>query len=327
MTDDLERRTAMLLLLPDLMVTEAWPALWRRLAALQVDIVALTSAQLAPAQLATLYSGSAVKPHNRGRPVTSLGWRIGGLDMSVPLVVRSRLPVDLVGLLDQWKGPSGYGLRADGDLREVWPAANRCMSLLHSPDNRELMWRDVRLLFGTGTAERIRTGPAGAPVPAEAVSHLRMYLPMSQERHPYDIVVRTLIRGATLLAYDGRLDTAADRDAYAAIVDRLAALRGALNETRPDEVFAVATAGLAEVGRMLPSRAPAPLVDDADFATEVLRSSRAALLAALRALTDPSTWSEAVAVQVIEVADRCGLHLDPWERHRLSVALAFAPRS
>lgn len=329
-TEDRWRRTGLLLLLPDLMVSGAWPALWQRLTALDVHAVAVTATKLSPATMARLYAGSTVKPQNGRRPATSLGWRIGTLDMSIPVVLRTPYEVDLNRVLDRWKGASAYGRRGPGDLREVWPAANRCMSLVHSPDDTDQLWRDLRMLFGDRTAERLRTGPDTPPLPPDCVAWLRMYRPLADERHPYDIVLRTMIRGLTLLAYDAR-GAGLLRDDLDGLIRTLLALRSTLDRTAADperrgDLLPLLSEGLAGAHGPLAAAALRLGAGDTGGHERVWLARRVALAGALDLLADPDGWCEQLAVEVTEVLDVNALVTDRWEQHLLGCALAFAPR-
>jgi hypothetical protein len=282
--------------------------------------------------MAAIYAGSPIKPHNRSRPATSLGWRLGSLDMSVPLVLRAGHDVDLTELLDRWKGPSGYGLRGAGDLRQVWPSANRCVSLVHSPDSRELLLRDVAVLFGEQVVRRLDSGEEIPAMSADSVSQLRMYRPMADEPHPYDIALRTLVRGMALLGYDARLDTLPQRQVYERQIARILAFRQQLTaslaagHTVPDQTFPLVVGELERVRRALPLQPPRAWADAAaQWQDRLLRARRGALVAVLQGLTDPVRWSETAAEEVIDVFAGNGLAMEPWERHLLGTALAFGP--
>ncbi len=66
---DTPSRSAWLVLLPDLVRNErTWKSMVRRLAPLQLRVVGATALIMRRNLYASLYAGSVVKQHNRGRP-------------------------------------------------------------------------------------------------------------------------------------------------------------------------------------------------------------------------------------------------------------------
>lgn len=311
------RQYGLLVLLPDLVRSErAWSAIVRRVAPLRLTVVAATALQLRRDQYSALYAGSVVKQHNRGRASAAwLGQQLAQLDMSIPLLVRTPLPVDLTALLTEWKGPSGYGTRNAGDLREASATSDRCVSLFHTCDSAAELYKDAMICYGEELVTGLLQGRPARSVPLESVLALRLYVPADDEPHPYDLVLRTLVRGIALLAFDALIDlpcwVAQDR------VQKALGERARLAALRDRAVLGELPTALAAVSAQLPA-AGARVTGPA-----VLVQHRSVLLELLHRLGDVDQWGAELAAGLIDACRANGLYLDVWERHRLTTALVF----
>lgn len=318
-------RHALLVLLPDLMVDpDAWEGLVRRLEPLRLDVVAVTACRLRPHQFGSLYAGSVVKQQGRGR--VSAGWlgqQLAALDMSVPLLVRTPLPIALTELITEWKGPSGYGARHRGDLRELGPASDRCASLFHTADSAAEAERDASLFFGRELTARLLSGHRRRHSPLTVVPQLRMYLPPGTEPHPYDLVMRCLLRGLTLLGHDALLPASGREPAADRAGQLVVELRRRLVHERGSRLVEVLHDGLGPVAEAV-CRLDGLLPDAVD--RDRVSRARADLLAALGVLSRPASWGIGTGSDVAAVFAANGLHLDAWEEHRLATATTFFPR-
>ena len=160
----MERNVGLLVLMPDAMVVDVWDALATRLAPLRLEVLATTAVILRPPLLSALYSHGTFKqaPAAGRRPSSWLSHELGSLDMAIPAVVRTPLDIDLPGLFDAWKGGSSYRSRRPGDLRGISPAAQRCFSVLHTPDDTAQTVSDITTLFGPVTAAAVASPRARA---------------------------------------------------------------------------------------------------------------------------------------------------------------------
>ncbi|BBA95571.1 hypothetical protein RVR_480 [Actinacidiphila reveromycinica] len=305
---ELGRNVGLFVLMPDAMVVDAWDALAERLAPLRLDVLATTALMLRPPTLAALYAhGTFKKPPAAGRrPGAWLSYELGALDMAIPAVVRTPYDVDLPGLFDAWKGGSSHDGRRAGDLRAVSPAAQRCFSVLHTPDDAAQTALDVRTLFGEATAAAVGGADAVARCSVADLRRLRMPGIPRGGSEPYGMVRGCAARAAALLAYDHLL---APSRPWSRFADRCASAAGSA------EPWSVAVAGLAAE---LPP-APRP----AGPGTMAGTRPRAALHDALAALLDPASYRPETSQVVERAFDDNDLFLDGWERHMLRVALSF----
>jgi len=325
-TSPIGRNTALLVLMPDAMALDLWAPLDRRLAPLRLEVVATTARLLRPPVLAALYAHGTFKQPRSGRaPSSWLSHELAALDMAVPAVVRTSHDIDLAGLLDSWKGPSAYAARHPGDLRSLSPAAHRCFSVLHTPDDAAQTALDVTTLFGDATLRALADPGLPARCTLAELRRLRMPGALREASHPYDIVHRCVTRAAALLAYDHLVRPSARWSAFAercatawsepggrwsAFAERCATACG-----QPGGRWA-AIAG--ELSGGLPA-SPAPAEGRA--AGEI--RSRLDLHEALRQLLTPDDYGPDSCSEIERTFEANDLFLDGWERHTLRVALSF----
>ena len=318
--------TALVAVLPDMVQHGVWDALGRRLAAAAVEIVATTVIRVSPDDVIRLYARNHRDGATRRPPEsTHLSMELFSLDATVPVLLRTRLPgVDLVDVIARWKGESAHGRRRPGDLRSVAPSADRCLSLLHAPDDRPGLHHDGRVLFGPMFDRLLERGPDRS-IDAAAVARLRHHCPPAQEPHPWDILLRSIVRGLTLLALDAHLEPSGEAAAVAA---ELEALRLTVASTGPQRTRSEVMAALG-TAHALVSRVPPPAVwgvnDDplTRAKTEALGHRRLELHQAVQLMTQLDLFSGSLADHVEEALLSNDLVLDPWERHRLKAAVVF----
>src|SRR5206468_4111557 len=93
-----------------------------------------------------------------GREMTR---RLLALDNCLALLVAGRVSdEDVSRLLHDLKGQSSFLQRKPGSLRDLSASADRCMSLIHTPDNAVEAARDAALFFSIVDADPTR-GPRG----------------------------------------------------------------------------------------------------------------------------------------------------------------------
>jgi hypothetical protein len=309
------RHRGLIVLMPDAMRQDVWGPLARRLRPLCLEVVATTALMLRPPTLSALYANGKVKQQRPSRsPSAWLSFDLAALDMSIVAVVATPLDIDLPRVLDDWKGPSHFGTRREGDLRSVSMSSHRCLSLLHTPDNAGETTRDIRLLLGAATHEHLDDGKPGR-CRFEDLQRLRMYRPPAADQHPYGIVYRCLARAAAVLAYDHLLRPSPEWSAFA---DRCDEVCRQSNPDSPEEVVARLEADTRALLADLPTP-PRPAPDRSPV--EVGR--RMLLVDALTQLLSPIGYGPECAVDVLTAFEANDLYLDPWERHLLQVALSF----
>lgn len=318
--------TALVAVLPDMVQHGVWDALGRRLATAAVEIVATTVTRVSPDDVIRLYAGNRKDSSSLRRPEsTNLSIELFSLDATVPVVLRTRLPgVDLVDIIARWKGQSAYGRRRPGDLRSVAPSADRCLSLLHAPDDRMGLRHDGRVLFGPVFDQLVERGPDRS-IDMAAVSRLRHHCPPGQAPHPWDILLRSIVRSLTLLAVDAHL---APSEEAAAVAAELESLRLTVASTRPRQTRTEVVAAL-RTAQVLVGRVPPPAVRcfDGDpliqARYEALGHRRRELHRAVDLVTRPDLFAGSLADHLEATLLANHLVLDPWERHRLKAAVVF----
>jgi hypothetical protein len=321
-----DRATALVAVLPDMVQHGVWEALGTRLAAGAVEIVAATVTRVRPDDVIRLYAGNHHDRVASRRPEsTNLSIELFSLDATVPVLLRTGLPgVDLVDLITKWKGDSAHGRRRLGDLRSVAPAADRCLSLLHAPDDRSALRHDGRVLFGPIFDRLIEERP-DRPIDVAAIARVRHYCPPAQEVHPWDIVFRSIVRGLTLLGVDARVEPSAETAAAAV---ELESTRRAVASERPEKTRSTVIAALRDANAVVSGLDPPVIRRVAGDALieaqgETLDHRRRELRRAIELLTRPDLFCGPLADHVEETLLSNHLVLDAWEQHRLKSAIVF----
>lgn len=320
------RAYAPLVLLPDMMRQRLWKPLAERLACLSVQIVAVTPVQLWPDQVVRLYRHNTPRPGHRAADSAWLSTNLFALDGCHFVLLRTSLPdIQLVKTLRQWKGASSYLHRADGDLRGISDIADRCCSVLHTPDDEQMMVRVIEeFLHGETGLQALHAGSDRA-IGWDDVERLRSYVPMDEEQHPIDIVARSLSRALTLLWIDLHLTPVPK---LRSVIDRFEAQRAAMFGLRRRELqqrFADAMhechAAMQAVPRPTLRIEPGSAFEG--FMSRQIARSRTALHELTMLLTLPDAYDARLARMAVDVLRANSLFLDPWEEHRLTTSLAF----
>jgi len=133
--------------------------------------------------------------------------------------------------------------------------------------------------------------------------------------HPYDLMLRCLVRGIALLSFDARTEipewTTGGR------VEEALEVRGRLAAGRGKAVLEELPAALDAMTPILPP-AGSEITGDASIVHH-----RRALLNVLWAICRITAWSPELAVRLIDELAANELHVDPWERHRIMTAMTF----
>ncbi|WP_113704619.1 hypothetical protein [Nonomuraea lactucae] len=312
----LPRNTAFVVVMPDAMAQDLWGALATRMGPLRLQVLAASSLVLRPPLLSALYAHGTFKQPRPGRATSSwLSHAAAELDSSVAAVVRTPFDVDLPGLLDAWKGPSTFGRRRPGDLRSVAPAAHRCHSVLHTPDNAEQAAKDVVALLGEETLEEVVSSDAPERCRFDRLRRLRMPSELRAAPHPYDVVIRCLVRAAAVLAYDHATVPSREWTEFADLTERV---RDELGVVPPGSVADAWWSAASMLAVRLPSPprpAPGPPRGRAGALPE--------LHGVLRRLLAPERYDAVTGLAVESAFHTHDLFLNPWERHTLRIALSF----
>lgn len=321
-------QVGLLILLPDLMRQDVWVPLWDRLNLIPLEVVATTVVCLDPEDVVRLYSSNRRRdPANSRVDGLWLAPQMFAVDMSIGIVFRTSLDgTNLTALLEHWKGSSRHAARRKGDLRSVSPIADACSSLIHSPETAEELGKDLSLLFAGGAAWHwLGEAPAKRATSIQDISDLRAYVVPGEEGHPYDIVLRTILRSAALLAQDGHLRASPSAEAAHAAVR---AKRGELAFLAPRSIRSAFVDALSELAPILNSIAPPLPVPSSDgplgrAQLERLVQNRLALQRMASLLTDSAAFGAPLARLTVNTMASNGLWLDDWERHRLLATISL----
>ena len=318
---------AFVVFLPDAVRLILWPDIASMLAPLDVEVVALAPVVLTHDRYISLYRTNLLVENEPERlPQRWLGPNYFCLDMSIGALLRSRRPdVSLQPAIRQMKGKTRYAECLPGTIRNLSPTADRCFSFIHAPDNLEELRRQSSLFFAPLSVAEILAQPADRQITFESLSQLRLYIELTAEPHPYDLLMRTLQRALAVLAWDGRLAPAHEAEFALAELGRgrteLAACRGrqardatvsVLDGLRP-LIEAIQEPRLRNVTHM----------PDADLAGSRLVHARLELRQAITVLAAPERLDAWDGPRLTEILLANDVFLDPWERHRLSILCGY----
>ena len=186
------------LILPDALAQGLVPAIGRYLAQYDLHPVAVSAEVLGENHRAVLYDhGIRSKYSQSGRMYGPKMTRsLLALDNCLAVLVTGGAPdQDVSQLLHCLKGQSSFLQSKPGSIRDLSYLSDRCMSLIHTPDDAVEGARDAALFFPTvcGNAKR---GPR--ELDWDFVPACRAWAVPSPHQSRYSIVVRTILRCAAL---------------------------------------------------------------------------------------------------------------------------------
>ncbi|MEV8537104.1 hypothetical protein [Streptomyces sp. NPDC051211] len=306
---------AVVVLLPDTLLAGGIPALGESLAALGARPARVRSVRLDPGHAAAFYRGRPrSKSSEKGRRFGSILTRnLFALDSSLVVLLRQHTDPAEEGSLSRrlhdLKGPSAYLQLRPDSLRALSRTSDRCLSLVHTPDDAEDAAATAALFFDTPPAT------AGAdPLAACAdeawsvVEDCRSLLPVSFDTSRYAIVACSLLRCVALSLADGTPRPPAGLDRLLQARRTLAGWLGEKPATAPAEERARFDRLADDLGR------PGPAL-----ATTVAPEYAAAVHALLALPEYDLEWADFVVAEFT----RHGLHLNDFEIHALSTLMTF----
>ena len=318
----------MILWLPDMMVQDRWEEAAHYIGDAGWWIAALAVVPTSPALVALIYTKSRLAiPEADRLDSTWLGPALFERDMSIAtVVVRKEAVGSLTEALERTKGTSAYPRRTSAAMRSVSPISNRCMSLLHTPEDHSDLVRTAGLIFCGDLLERIRRGEDERSLDLADVARIRGYRGMAQERDPYEILSRTAQRILTLLYADRHLVV---RQEFHVLATTIAAEQRDLGDStgraRRDQAHANMD-GWRSAVKALPPVEPAALVPAGpadDHAHKRLVGRRRELFRCLEILLNPPSYDARTAEMVLADLRDNGLYVGEWEAHRLMAAMVF----
>ncbi|MGC5330422.1 hypothetical protein [Micromonospora sp. DT62] len=198
---------AVVVVLPDALLSGGVPGIGRILTGLGARPVRVRSVRLDAADAVAFYRGrprskSSVKGRQFGGLLTR---RLFELDSSLVVLLRGEGHGSLTRRLHDVKGPSAYLQQRPGSLRAASRFADRCLSLVHTPDDAEDAAMTADRFFAdppaTATADNLRRY---APDEAwEIVQQCRTVPPLTLATSRYAVVPQALLRCVALTLADG----------------------------------------------------------------------------------------------------------------------------
>ena len=186
---------------PDLLAQGLVPALLNKLAARGVRVVGAMPYAFSPPAATELYAGRIT--HQRHESRKHSGWlnpRMFAAGPSLILFLRSDGPGTLlVNRIREMKGSSRLGEHTPDQLRSLSPLTDRGFSLVHSPDDIEGVMHELGIVLGARAMAEVLV-PERPSVRSEEIVSILPFVPLSAERHPFDILPRVIAQVASLCA-------------------------------------------------------------------------------------------------------------------------------
>lgn len=184
----------LLVILPDALRQGLVPATGQRLARLGLYPTAARSVVMGQHDYDVLYadlarSKGSASGRRYGPPLTCALFE---LDNSLAVLLRGAVGTDVPQMLHDVKGPSSYLLRRPDGLRMISPLEDRCMSLIHTPDDWRQTVQHAEHFFPAAAlkAAEFATSDLGWSL----LDHCRNYLGPQDARSRYEVAVRLLAR-------------------------------------------------------------------------------------------------------------------------------------
>lgn len=210
-TDEWPEHLAVMVLLPDVLRSGGIERVGRSIALSGVRPVRVASVRLDASHAATMYRGrTRAKTSAKGRVFGGiLTRRLFALDSSLVVLLRRDRDAAAETDLSQWlhdvKGPSAFLQLRPDSLRALSRSSDRCLSLVHTPDDARDAADTAALFFRDPAAQDSIDGLAGCSDAQRwtLVRDCRAMLPLSFDTSRYAIVVCSLLRCVALSLADG----------------------------------------------------------------------------------------------------------------------------
>jgi hypothetical protein len=278
------------------------------------------------AEITLLYAGRVTHRSRKGRMHS--GWlspRLYGLGTSLLLVLKSRVGAPPFQYrISKVKGISRYGEHTEAHVRGMSKISDRCLSLIHTPDNYEGFFHLAELVVGSeGTAAALH--PEREPIAEEQLATLINKPDLKDEIHPFDLIFRLIEQAAILLRVDPRVKipprilNTVFRE-VAAARDRLARLSE--SQQLEDETWN-ALSKLQPALADLTSRQLQPVAEIESWPKLKFSNAMLELCRVLQEMCERKTFNTLLSHDLVEIFRRVQLPLDAWEEQRLHVLAAF----
>lgn len=200
-----------MVILPDALRQQLVPGIGAYLGARGLVPLAVRSVLLSTRDTEAMYGGQlrAKTSESGRRHGPALTSRLFALDNSLVVLLRGEPGTDVPRVVHDLKGPSSYLQRRPGSLRVLSDIEDRCMSLVHTPDDREQTDAHARHFFPA-------LPPAGTDVlDWELVADCRSLLTPDPRASRYAAAVRLLLRVVSVCSAHGLLTAQSEPIAHA----------------------------------------------------------------------------------------------------------------
>ena len=323
-------RLGLLTATPDLVAAGLLPSLVERLAANGLRPVAAMPRVYTSAETFMLYDGKPTHPRSDRSRLHSnwLAPRLFTGGVSLVLLLRSDAPRgDAQMALCAIKGGSGYRQALEMQLRAISASCDRCLSLVHCPDDAVGVAHELRLLFGDSLADWT-TSSAALNRPTLPIEWLPNLVPSQAEEIARTGVLEAwpelLRRGVCLLAADPL--SGVDTELAASLGVGFDSSRAMATRAEGEAVAPTLWRSLALLKPLLEQlhqqcvRALNVPVDPRGFARAAARAtlSRILLAACSDRPVDPT-----LSASLVSALASVGSPPSYWEEQRLHVAAAY----
>jgi hypothetical protein len=278
------------------------------------------------AEITSLYAGRVTHKSRKGRMHS--GWlspRLYEMGTSILLVLRSRAETPpLQDRIRHDKGISRYGEHTEEHVRGLSRISDRCLSLIHTPDNYEGFFHLAHLVIGSeGTAASLQ--PDREAITEDQLATLISKPDLKDESHPFDLLFRLIQQGVVLLTADPRVkiplqflktllrEIVAERNRVAKI---------ASSQELEDETW-ISLSKLQPALASLTAQQFATNVDIASWPELKFHNATLELCRVMQEMCERESFNTMLSHDVIEVFRRSQLPLDRWDEHRLHILAAF----
>lgn len=314
-SDRLPRNLGFFLILPDALAQELVPAIGGYLARYSLQPAGVATDLLDERHRAIMYdSGPRSKYSEKGRVHgREMTRRLLALDNCLAVLVTGpSRSEDVSRLLHDLKGQSSFLKRKPGSLRDLSASSDRCMSLIHTPDDAVEAARDAALFFAEISDDPDR---GQRRLDWHVVSACRAQQAPSPLHSRYSIAVRLVLRCAALQL--GNPELRRTDGAYRALWFIFDSCDAWLAESPSSVTLDEHDRFLSLCASLRPQAAESAsaCTQDADrdgMLTEIIQT-----------LIDPDAFDHDEGLRTLERLKRARLMLSPYESHHLLTLMTF----
>ncbi len=278
-----------------------------------------------PAETTLLYAGRITHRSRKGRMHS--GWlspRLYAMGTSILIVLKTTDRTQpLQPQIKNAKGISRYGEHTAGDLRGMSKIADRCLSLVHTPDNYDGFFHSLDLVMGNEGTKTILEDDLEA-VTEEQFAAIVPKAGLVDEPHPFELLFRLILQGVAVLIGDPRVKIS--RTLLTDVFERVGKERTRLATLSGQPLEGEAWKSLCGIGPELGTLAAHQFKLNDQFASWTklkIDQSRLELCRVLQEMCNREAFDTRLSFDIVETFRRNQIELDPWDVQRLHVLAAF----